>query len=463
MMIPVILSGGSGTRLWPFSRQNAPKQFVNLFEESLFSQTLNRVKPFGSPWSVTVSSMKVLTEREFKAHGIALDQIVYEPFGKNTAPALALLCKTLSLKGKANEVVGVFPADHLIRKSDVFRRALKLATECASEGQVVTLGVLPTYPSTGYGYIEVKSDTFKREVATDNGLPLSALRVEGFREKPSEERAEQFVKSGNYFWNAGIFIFSVSTLISAFKEWMPDLWKTIDLLAPDQKNLKDIYESVTPQSIDYGIMEHITNQVCIPCDLGWSDVGSWDEVAALSVGTDALEEQAEKNFVRGIPNKSYAFIGTENLIVVDTPDACLIAKKGTTQKVKDVVDKLKEKKITAAVEHTYDIRPWGQFEVLRDTEHFKSKVITVLPGQQLSYQSHKKRAEHWVITRGVSEVVLNDVVHNLKAGESIYIPIEAKHRIRNPSKTQVLEFVEVQVGSYFGEDDITRYSDDYGR
>ncbi|MBX9767240.1 MAG: cupin domain-containing protein, partial [Bdellovibrionales bacterium] len=232
---------------------------------------------------------------------------------------------------------------------------------------------------------------------------------------------------------------------------------------PDLSNLGEIYDRVPAQSLDYGIMEKAKNQMCIPCDLGWSDVGSWDEVAKLKkeVG-EKYEVRAGGNFVSGLESKVYGLIGIDDLIVVDTQDALLIAKKGDSQSVKELLDKMKSKAEPAATDHIFEHRPWGSFEVLKDTERFKSKIIRVEPGQQISYQSHEKRAEHWVITRGTAEVTLDGEKIFLKTGENVFIPVGAKHQIRN-SSTEPVEFVEVQVGSYFGEDDIKRYSDIYGR
>ena len=458
MFIPVIMSGGSGTRLWPLSRQTFPKQFVDLFDGSLLGRTLQRVQLLGAPWVITVESMKILTEKTYREVGLNPKSILFEPKGKNTAAAVALATKVLSQKFGTDVTVGIFPADHLIANQARFLAGVNEAIRMAREGQIVTLGIQPDHPATGYGYIEVVPPT--SGVSLENPM---ACRVQKFHEKPTLEKAKEYCQAGRFFWNAGMFVFTASTMQKAFQEHMPDLWNEVQKLAPDLSNLAEIYDRVPAQSLDYGIMEKAKNQMCVPCDLGWSDVGSWDEVAKLKkeVG-EKYEVRATNNFVSGQDSKVYGLIGLNDLIVVDTQDALLIARKGESQAVKDLLDQMKSKAEPAATEHVFEHRPWGSFEVLRDTERFKSKIIRVEPGQQISYQSHDKRAEHWVITKGSAEVTLNDEKIFLKTGENVFIPIGAKHQIRN-STSEVVEFVEVQVGSYFGEDDIKRYSDIYGR
>ena len=455
--IPVILSGGSGTRLWPVSRTKFPKQFCEIFEQSLFKSTLLRLKPLGSPWVVTNQALQILTETVLREVKVPLSQAIYEPKANNTAPAIALLCKVLEFKKQTASIVGIFPSDHLVENEEAFQNAVRLGAECAKQKQVVTLGIRPTYPATGYGYIEVKPTSF----AESNGL--KAYPTQGFREKPNEETAEEFIQAGNFFWNAGMFIFEVNTMINHFQKLMPETWNIMNDLKEDLSNLKDVFSRCPAQSIDYGIMEKLKEQVCIPCDLGWNDVGSWDEISKIAPNGDVIEIDAKDNFAYAKKERVVGFIGVDNLIVIDTADALLIAKKGTTQKVKQIYDALVARKDIRTSEHPFEFRPWGRFEVLKDTADFKSKVIQVNPGQQLSYQSHTKRAEHWVVIKGNPEVVLNDKTHLLKPTESIYIPQGAKHRIRNPHATELVEIVEVQVGSYFGEDDIIRYQDDYQR
>lgn len=464
-MIPVILSGGSGTRLWPVSRASYPKQFCEFFDHSFLQNSVERVRPFGEPYILTVESMRAITQRT--AHELKLSemQLIFEPMAKNTAPAMALLCHILNLQGKGQEIVGVFPADHLISDKAVFMNAVKLAEECAKAGEVVTLGIQPNSPATGYGYIEVS------DIVVKSQNQLRAISVKGFCEKPSLKVAEQFLASGKHYWNAGMFVFRVQEMIAHFARLQPELWRRISEIKPDLSNAKYQYANAESKSFDYAIMEKLDQQVCIPCDMGWSDVGSWDEIARISeessnMRSDAaavtFSEGAQANYVFSLRSKVVGLVGVDNLIVVETPDALLIAKKGQSQKVKELLDQVKKAGLPEATEHPFELRPWGGFEVLADEKKFKAKTIRVDGGSQLSYQSHAKREEHWIIVEGVAEVVLNDVVHKLKAGQYIFIPQGAKHRIRNPGSAPLV-FVEVQTGSYFGEDDIVRYQDDYNR
>lgn len=462
-MTPVILSGGSGTRLWPISRTKFPKQFNSLFEEPLLNLTLKRLAPFGDPWIITSQELKDFTQKKVKEAGFANVQLIAEPMGKNTGPAIALFCKLMELKQKTAEIVGIFPADQLIQKQDVFSQALELAKVCAHENKVVTLGLKANEPATGYGYIQTERQpyNYKKQV--------SSYRVQKFHEKPSLELAKEFIKDGSFYWNAGIFIFPVQLMIELFEKYQPLIWDTLSGLKPDLSNLKEIYSNMPSISVDYAIMEKLSQSelLCVPCDPEWNDVGSWDSVAEVTekrggVAVDKIEVESKNNFVMPNRSKNYSFVGVEDLIVVDTEDALLIAKKGETQFVKEVVDQLKAKGSRLAHEHSFEERPWGKFEILRDEEHFKSKVIRVDAHQQISYQSHAKREEHWVMVRGQGEVVLNDQIIPMQVGSYVKIPLGAKHRIRNTSN-KPLEFIEVQIGTYFGEDDIVRYQDDYNR
>lgn len=462
-MIPVVLSGGSGTRLWPVSRARYPKQFCNLFEDSLQNLTLKRLSHFGNPKIVTSKDLKDFTIKKANEGGFKGIEVISEPMGKNTAPAIALLCKVMELRHQEKEVVGIFPADHLVQKTDVFSQALELAEVCAREGRIVTLGLKPTEPATGYGYIQTEKQPFNYQ------KQMNSYRVSKFHEKPNLQLAKEFLKDGSYYWNAGIFVFQIQKMIELFEKLQPQIWDSLSGLLPDLSNLPAIYAQMPSISIDYAIMEHLSNEelLCVPCNPDWSDVGSWDAVSQVYHDSGkniaaTTEVDSKNNFVLPHREKHYAFVGVEDLIVVDTEDALMIAKKGQTQNVKTVVDRLKSRNSKLIQEHTFEERPWGRFEILRDEAHFKSKVIRVDAGQQISYQSHAKREEHWVMVKGNGEVVLNDQVIPMSVGSYVKIPLGAKHRIRNTS-TAPLEFIEVQIGSYFGEDDIVRYQDDYNR
>lgn len=462
-MIPVVMSGGSGTRLWPVSRTKYPKQFCELFDESLQTSTLKRLEKFGTPWVLTSQILRDFTEKKAREAGFKDIHVLYEPVGKNTAPAVAFLCKALELQGKTDEICGVFPADHLIEREDVFASAVELAEVSARENKIVTLGLKPTEPATGYGYIQTKKEPFNYK------KQMSSYEVMKFHEKPSFELAKEFLRDGSYYWNAGIFVFPVKLMIQLFEKYQPQIWDAMDALKADLSNLKEVYAGLPSISIDYAIMEKLSSNelLCVPCNPKWNDVGSWDAVADVYEASgrsrgNPIEVNSKNNFVLPLEGKRYAFVGADDLIVVDTEDALLVAKKGETQDVKMVVDRLKKEMPKLANEHVFEERPWGRFEIMRDKEHFKSKVIVVHGNSQISYQSHAKREEHWIVTKGVGEVVLNDKVIPVQRGTYVHIPLGAKHRIRN-TQAEPLEFIEVQLGSYFGEDDIVRYQDDYKR
>lgn len=462
-MRPVILSGGSGTRLWPVSRTKYPKQFNELFDESLQNLTLKRVGALGKPMIITSIALRDFTEKQAKQAGFPEIEVIYEPMAKNTAPAVAVLCRVMQMQGQEGEIAAVFPADHLVEDERVFLSALELAESRAQAGKVVTLGLKPEHPETGYGYIQTE------KVPESYNQQHSAFPVVKFHEKPDLKTAEQFLADGSFFWNAGIFVFPVQLMIELFQKYQPQIWSGVSGLKPDLSNLTQIYQSLPSISLDYAIMEKLTGRElsCVPTSPGWSDVGSWDAVAEVYERTGRLKTEpvtvnSKNNFVMPFRDKTYAVVGVEDLVVVDTEDALLIAGRGHTQDVKTVVDRLKTLKPSLTDHHTFEERPWGKFEVLRDKAHFKSKVISVNPHSQISYQSHSKREEHWIIVKGQGEVILDEKVIPVKSGTYVKIPLGAKHRIRN-THGESLEFVEVQLGSYFGEDDIVRYQDDYRR
>lgn len=464
-MIPVILSGGSGTRLWPVSRASYPKQFCEFYDGSFLDNTVRRLKALGDVYILTTKNMDSLTQRAVKAERLNPANVILEPMGKNTGPAVALLCHILKMRGKGSEIVGVFPSDHLIADEAEFQRAVKLAEQVAAKDYIVTLGVQPHSPETGYGYIEVTDE--KIASAGD----INALSVKGFREKPNLQTAQKYLETGRHFWNAGMFVFKVDTMVRHLEEQQPELWQKITRIDATMKEAEYNYAMVQSISLDYAIMEKVKHQACVPCDMGWSDVGSWDEVARLSDESSQIHarskaqvfnQDSENNYVFSVENKVIGLIDVTDVIVVDTPDALLLVKKGSTQKVKELVDSMREAGQSEATDHPFETRPWGRFVVLADEPEYKAKRITIDAGAQLSYQSHTKRSEHWVVISGEAEVTLNEKKIPLLPGQSIHIPVGSKHRIRNPGKAPLI-FVEVQTGSYFGEDDIVRYLDDYNR
>lgn len=455
-MFPVIISGGSGTRLWPLSRAKMPKQFCHFFEQTLQEMTIRRLQPFGAAWIVTNRGLRDQTLLQMQNLKIPKQQLILEPFGRNTAPAIALLCHVLNHQSHASEIVGIFPSDQLITQEKAFQTAVKTATSDAGRGRIVTLGIRPYYPATGFGYIQTKSED------TTETKPVTR-----FHEKPDLATAKKFLQSGEHFWNAGIFIFKVSTMIDLFRRHQPEMWKQIELVKSDLSNLEAVYEKVQNISIDYAIIEKLgpAELSCVPCDMGWDDVGSWDAIAEIKTKLETQTHfsfEAENNYVRALPDKVYSFAGVDDLIVVDTKDALLVTRRGQSQKVKEVVEQVKKTHPHLLQQHPDEERPWGGFEVLKDTESFKSKVVFVNPGQQISYQSHNQREEHWLVVEGQGVVILNGAEIPVERGSYVKIPLQAKHRIRNTG-TKVMKFVEVQLGSYFGEDDIVRYQDDYQR
>ena len=463
-LIPVILSGGSGTRLWPLSRTSFPKQFCELLDKPLQTLTIERLQKFGDGLLITSEKLKDMTERDIIQNHLKIEKVLYEPQSRNTAAAVALSCKYLEMTGRLDQVAGVFPSDSLIQNESAFESAVQAAVQSAEQGFVVTLGIKPRGPETGFGYIQVKERALNTEKATE---------VLKFHEKPSAERAQDFIVDGHFFWNAGIFIFKVSKMIEHFKIHEPDMWRQISELAPDLRNLKKIYAEIKNISVDYAILEKLTSTQlrCVPCDIGWSDVGSWDALAEVTEGYSydqkglkkrPVQIAAKGNAVFSREKKKYGIVGSDDLIVVDTADALLICKKGESQKIKELVETLKIEDQKIVSEHVFENRPWGRFEILRDENYFKSKIIRVEPGQKISYQSHAKRSEHWVMVKGEALVIINDKEFVLKQGEHIFIPQNSRHRLTNQS-TSVVEFIEVQVGSYFGEDDIVRLEDDFGR
>jgi len=463
-LIPIILSGGSGTRLWPISRTQYPKQFCELLDKPLQTLTIERLQKYGDSLLVTSEKLKDMTEKDIIQNNLNIEKVLYEPTSKNTAAAVALACYYLQLTGRGFEIASVFSSDALILKEQEFDQALMAAVQSAHENFVVTLGIKPRGPEIGFGYIQVKERALNTQKVTE---------VLKFHEKPMLEKAKSFLADGHYFWNAGIFIFKVSKMIELFKQFEPELWSSISELKKDLSNIADIYLKLKNISLDYAIIEKISTKElrCVPCDIGWSDVGSWDALVEVteampfsrtSLKKQAVQIAAKSNAVFSQQNKKYTVVGCDDLIIVDTADAMLVCKKGESQKVKDLVETLKVSDQKITTEHVFENRPWGRFDVLHDESYFKSKIIKVEAGQKISYQSHAKRSEHWVIVKGEAVVVLNDKEQLLKQGEHIFIPQGTKHRVLNRTNA-VLEFIEVQVGSYFGEDDIVRYQDEYGR
>jgi mannose-1-phosphate guanylyltransferase/mannose-6-phosphate isomerase len=468
---PIILSGGSGTRLWPLSRALHPKQFLDFFgKNSLFQQAILRPKAdsdFLNPVIICNNEHRFLAAEELQKIGIRAQSIILEPSGRNTAPAIAVSAFDVVARNPNDDLMLVMPSDHIVKEEKRFIEAVKKATKIAKEGYLVTFGILPDGAETGYGYI-------KKSEALDEAKEIFA--VEKFVEKPEKFLAEEFVKSKEYFWNSGIFLFSASVYLDLLKKINPEIF--INCQKSYQDSTRDLdfirlekesFEKCQNISIDYAIMEKAKKVAIMPVDIAWSDVGSWEAVAKLS------KKDEQKNSFMGdveafdVENcyiysqeKMVAAMGVKDLIIVALKDVVLVANRNKSQEVKKLFEILKEKRREECSSHARVLRPWGSFETIDLGERFKVKRIIVNPQASLSLQVHAKRSEHWVVVKGEAVVVCNEKEFTLNEDQSTYIPLGCKHRLINKTDKQ-LEIIEVQTGSYLGEDDIVRFNDSYGR
>ena len=468
MLTPVILSGGAGTRLWPLSRALYPKQLLALTgQRTMIQDTALRLKGLeaAAPIIVCNDAHRFLVAEQMRQISQEPRAIVLEPCGRNTAPAIALAALA-ALKGSdnADPVLLVLPADHVIRDVPAFQQAALAAQAAAEEGRLVTFGVVPHTPETGYGYIK-------------RGAPLGQVyRIEQFVEKPDAERAGQFVASGAYYWNSGMFVFRARRYLEELERFAPAIAAAarkayegaradLDFTRLDAK----AFEACPSDSIDYAVMEKTADAVVVPLDAGWSDVGSWASLHAASacdsngnvaVG-DVLVEDSSNCYLYS-ESRLVAAVGLEDHVVVETKDAVLVAPKNRVQDVKSLVGKLKELGRYEHSLHREVFRPWGSYDSLENGHRFQVKRLTVKPGAQLSLQMHHHRAEHWVVVSGTARITRGDETFILEENQSTYIPIGVKHRIENPGRIP-LHIIEVQSGSYLGEDDIVRFEDQYGR
>ncbi|MBD2835983.1 mannose-1-phosphate guanylyltransferase/mannose-6-phosphate isomerase [Pseudomonas sp. JM0905a] len=468
-MIPVILSGGSGSRLWPLSRKQYPKQFLALTgEQTLFQQTLLRLNFDGMQQAVLVANQdhRFIVQEQLDAVGIQAQAMLLEPFGRNTAPAVAIAAMQLLAEGR-DELMLVLPADHVLRDQRAFQQALALATIAAEKGEMVLFGVPAERPETGYGYIRSKADV---------RLPDGISRVAEFVEKPNEDLARQYVESGDYFWNSGMFLFRASRFLEELKHHDVDIYDTC-LLALERSKRDGIAVSIDSatfaccpdNSIDYAVMEKTERACVVPLSAGWNDVGSWssiwevhdkDQDGNVTKG-DVVVQDSHNCLVHG-NGKLVSVIGLDDVVVVETKDAMMIAHKDRVQDVKKLVNKLDADGRSETQNHCAVYRPWGSYDSVDMGGRFQVKHITVKPGAQLSLQMHHHRAEHWIVVSGTAQVTCDEKVFLLTENQSTYIPIASVHRLANPGKIP-LEIIEVQSGSYLGEDDIERLDDVYGR
>jgi mannose-1-phosphate guanylyltransferase/mannose-6-phosphate isomerase len=463
----VILAGGSGSRLWPLSRQHLPKQFLALDgDETLLQTTIDRLLPTIPPENVLIVTQESHAKGE-AYHALQPYRTIFEPIGRNTAPAIALAAACLMAEDD-DPVMVVLPADHIIKDEVKFRAHLDVAIQEAQKGKLVTFGIQPTRPDTGFGYIKVK---------TQNCADQQVCEVERFTEKPDLETAESFLKEGGYYWNSGMFVWRASVILAEIKLYLPNVYQIAQAILAEsraggtfQEAVEKHFSTMPSISIDYGVLEKSDRVTLIPCDIGWNDVGSWQavhEISAKDENGNALQGNVIalgcKNSLIRAEKRLVAAIGVEDLCIIETTDAVLISKSDQTQRVREVVDALHDKGATEHIYHTKVNRPWGSYTVLEeDPEGFKLKRIEVAPGARLSLQSHKHRSEHWVIVSGVATVTNGDDILTFQKNQSTYIPKGTKHRLENLG-SEPLHIVEIQVGQYLGEDDIQRYEDNYGR
>ena len=471
-MIPVILSGGSGSRLWPLSRKLYPKQFLALTgEHSLFQQTLQRLSFEGMQKPVVVCNLehRFIVNEQLAQIGLGAQAMLLEPFGRNTAPAVAMAALQLLGEGR-DELMLILPADHVIDDELALRKALELARVAADEGEMVLFGIPANSPETGFGYIKAA-----RGEDGDDLVP-GAYRVMQFVEKPDAMRAAEFVRSGGYYWNSGMFLFRASRYLDELRAHEPDIYDTC-VLALERSKLAGgaltidagTFECCPDNSIDYAVMEKTSRACVVPLAAGWNDVGSWSSL------WDVHEKNSDGNVLKGdvvthgshnsfvhATSKLVTLVGMDDVVVVETKDAVMIARKDAVQDVKKLVNSLDAKGRQETQSHCAVYRPWGSYDSVDNGVRHQVKHITVKPGAQLSLQMHHHRAEHWIVVSGTAQVTCDDKVFLLTENQSTYIPIASVHRLANPGKIP-LEIIEVQSGSYLGEDDIERLEDVYGR
>lgn len=472
-MYAVIMAGGSGTRFWPLSREKMPKQLLKIGgQDTLIQQTVNRILPLIKKEDVFIVTHPGLADdigRQLSAKftGAWDRNFILEPEAKNTAPALGLAALHLN-RINPDSIMIVLAADHSIRKTDDFLGVLKKAAKAAEQDYLVTIGIKPIRPETGYGYIKA-GDIL--EGARDEGV----CKVEKFVEKPDLETAKEYVKNGRYYWNSGMFVWKTRTFLREIEKHQPALYAGLAQIQRSLGNGKEgdvaqeVFRGLASVSVDYAVMEKTDRAAVVPADIGWSDVGSWsalDEVAerdssgnivlgnVIDIGSHDSVIYAEKRLV--------ATIGLKDAIVVDTPDATLVCSKDRAQDVKKVVDELKKRGSGERLIHRTVHRPWGNYTILEEGERYKIKRIEINPEAKLSHQMHHHRSEHWVVVTGTARVTNGDRVFDVHPNESTYIPMSTKHRLENPGKIP-LQIIEVQNGEYLEEDDIVRYDDDYKR
>lgn len=471
MLIPVVMAGGSGTRLWPLSRKLFPKQFLPLIsQDSMLQATLNRLNGLELAPQITICNEehRFIVAEQLRSLG-ELGNIILEPMGRNTAPAVALSALVAIAKDE-DPLLLVLAADHVIEDEAAFQQAVTQGVELAQQGKLVTFGIVPQSAHTGYGYIK-----------QGGALNANAYTVGSFVEKPNIELATEYVESKEYLWNSGMFLFKASSYLKALEQFRPDILEACKASMKSTESDLDFvrvdpvaFEQCADESIDYAVMEplctHGDNLVAVvPLDAGWNDVGSWASLQELAdkdengnhLHGDVIAHNTKNTYVRGV-KKLITTLGVENLVIVDTPDALLVSSIDASQDVKVIVNQLKADNRPEATIHREVYRPWGKYDSIDNGERYQVKRITVKPGAKLSVQMHHHRAEHWIVVSGCAKVTNGNKTFLLTENQSTYIPIGEIHALENPGKTP-LELIEIQSGGYLGEDDIVRFEDIYGR
>ena len=466
MIIPVILAGGSGSRLWPLSRTLHPKQFINLINDStLFQDTILRLpKDVINPVVLCNEDHRFLAAEQLRQINKSSKNIIIEPEGRNTAPAITLAALKL-INDYKDPVLLVLPADHLIQDIEAFHESIRVANNLAEQNKLVTFGITPNKAETGYGYIQ--ADIVKTE---------KYFNVISFEEKPNKKNAKKYLESGNFFWNSGMFMFKASVYLEEINKFEPEILScckkslTIENNDLDFIRLRnDEFLKCPDKSIDYAVMEHTKKAIVMPLDANWSDIGSWEALMDSKV-KDQKGNVIEGDVIFDNVHNTYAYsenrlvtaIGISDLIIVDTKDALLVTSKEDSQNIKNIVKKLKEDSRPETENHCKVFRPWGYYDSIDVGNGFQAKRISVNPGAKLSLQKHQHRAEHWVVISGIAKITCGSKIFKLEKNQSTYIPKGEIHRLENEETTQ-LEIIEIQTGSYLGEDDIIRLDDQYER
>ncbi|MBV1883624.1 MAG: mannose-1-phosphate guanylyltransferase/mannose-6-phosphate isomerase [Pseudomonadales bacterium] len=478
MIIPVILAGGSGTRLWPVSRKSYPKQFINLVDDqlSLFQQTVLRVKDTLTdqpPIILCNEEHRFLVSEQLRAINIENASVILEPVGRNTAPAIGVAAHYAMVHRDKDAQILVLPSDHAIADEGGFVKRVQLASEVSSKGYLVTFGIKVVKPETGYGYIKqgARCDDQKSVADID-----AAHCIEKFVEKPDLSTAQRYMDSGEYYWNSGMFLFGASAYLSELLEHAADIHVGVNLAFEGiEKDLdfirlpEQVFADIRSESIDYAVMENTRNAAVMSLDVGWNDLGVWSSLTEITsadennniISGDVLTSETHNSLIRA-ESRLVATVGIDDVIVIETADAVLVADKSRSQEIKAIVNKLNSDERPEAEIHQKVYRPWGWYETICLSERFQVKRIQVKPGLSLSLQKHHHRAEHWVVVRGTATITRGETVQTYTEDQSTYIPLGEVHRLANPGVIP-LEIIEVQTGSYLGEDDIVRFEDNFGR